>query len=404
MKNYFLFTTVISTLTLSSPLIAEDSTIDDIITNATILADGRIRYEFADFQGFERDANALTFHGRFGFETAKYKDFSLLVEGDFTRSLGIDNFNSTTNGQTEFPVIADPNSERLNRFQLNYTGLAGTKISIGRQRIKLDDDRFIGNVGFRQNEQTYDAVRFTNTSIENLSLDYTYAWQVNRIFGSNSVNGRTDANNHFINAKYKSSIGDFTAYAYLIDLDAFQNLSNQTFGGNFSTKQKVTDTSTVFFKAEYATQKDFGNSPDNFSLDYYLIEGGTTVDNLTLKARYESLEGDGNRGFATPLATLHKFQGFADVFLSTPANGLEDLQFSAAYSFKDVFGLGPVKVTAAYHDFNSENIDFSLGNELDFTLSVPLTKGVNLAVKYADFNSDSLRNVNRFFFAIAFKY
>ena len=49
-----------------------------------------------------------------------------------------------------------------------------------------------------------------------------------------------------------------------------------------------------------------------------------TTGIVTVKAAYESLEGNGARGFSTPLATLHAFQGWADVFLNTPADGVDD--------------------------------------------------------------------------------
>ena len=38
----------------------------------------------------------------------------------------------------------------------------------------------------------------------------------------------------------------------------------------------------------------------------------------------EILANDKETSFATPLATLHKFNGFADQFLATPSQGLED--------------------------------------------------------------------------------
>ena len=45
----------------------------------------------------------------------------------------------------------------------------------------------------------------------------------------------------------------------------------------------------------------------------------------------EYLEGNGTIGFSTPLATLHKFQGFADVFLTTPASGITDAYGKLGY-------------------------------------------------------------------------
>jgi hypothetical protein len=172
------------------PAAAQDSdtALDQIFGQGKILLDARLRYEWVEQDGFAEDGNGLTFRARFGFETGTFHGFTALVEGDLTRDL-IGDFNSTVNGLTQFPVIADPDSTRLNRAQLTFDGPFKTRITGGRQRIILDNARFVGNVGFRQNEQTFDAIRVVNTGIEGLTLDYTFLWHVNRIFGSESAVG-----------------------------------------------------------------------------------------------------------------------------------------------------------------------------------------------------------------------
>ncbi len=388
----------------TSALSADEETIISVFEDARLLFDSRLRYEFADMEGFERNANALTFRSRFGFQTGDYHGFQGLVEGDFTRDLGVNNFNSTTNGLVQFPVIADPNSERLNRLQLSYNGITGTNLTVGRQRIKLDNDRFIGNVGFRQNEQTFDSVRLTNSAISNLTLDYSYLWQVNRIFGSNSVNDQADADTHLINGSYELPFGKIVGYAYLIDLDDLPLASNQTYGGRLIANHKIDEAWTLFLTAEYANQQDLANNPDEFNLDYFLIEPGVKWKQLTVKGAFESLEGNGQRGFATPLATLHKFQGFADVFLNTPASGIEDLQFNVDYRLQDVAGIGPVRLAAWYHDFNSETGSQGLGREFDFGVFVTPWKNVTFSVEYANFNSSARADLRRLFLTLEVKY
>ena len=70
-----------------------------------------------------------------------------------------------------YPVVADPESYEINRLQLTNTSIIDTTITLGRQRIVLDDHRFVGNVGWRQNEQTFDALRVVNKHIPNLTID-----------------------------------------------------------------------------------------------------------------------------------------------------------------------------------------------------------------------------------------
>ena len=124
----------------------------------TMILDARLRYEHVDQQPFAQDADALTLRARLGFETGKAWNTSLLVEGEAVVPLD-SHYNSTTNGHVQYPVVADPEGYELNRLQLTNTSIDATTLTIGRQRITLDDHRFVGNVGWRQNEQTFDALR-----------------------------------------------------------------------------------------------------------------------------------------------------------------------------------------------------------------------------------------------------
>ncbi len=105
--------------------------------------------------------------------------------------------------------------------------------------------------------------------------------------------------------------------------------------------------------AAYARQKDAGDSELSYDSDYYKLEGALKFKPVTLKAGYEVLASDNGVGFQTPLATLHKFQGWTDQFLSTPADGIED-------AYVVISGkAGPVKLMAVYHDFRAESASYA---------------------------------------------
>ncbi len=55
-----------------------------------------------------------------------------------------------------------------------------------------DNARFIGNVGFRQNEQTFDALRVGTTYLPDTDIGYTYLEEVHRIFGRDHAAGRLE--------------------------------------------------------------------------------------------------------------------------------------------------------------------------------------------------------------------
>lgn len=381
-----------------------EGTLGEAVTGGHFLFDGRLRYEHVEQDNIAEAADGLTFRARFGFKTAPYKNFTILAEGDFTRVLGLDDFNSTVNGKTQFPVIADPDSTRLNRLSLAFSGLDKTTVEVGRQRIILDDARFVGNVGFRQNEQTFDALLVRTDVVKDVSLTYAYIWQVNRIFGSRSPAGETGANSHLINASYSGlPLGTVTGYAYLIGLDDLPQASSQTYGIRLAGERGLGNGVKAVYTAGFARQKGYRNNPADFTLDFAELEGGILWHGGTAKAGWQSLEGNGSQAFGTPLATLHAFQGFADQFLTTPAQGLRDFYVILGYRRENLPLVGTASIMAWYHDFSSATGGLDLGEEVDVEVRLgpfPGHRNLTLSLKIARFyGSPVSASVEKIWFA-----
>ncbi|MCZ6893376.1 MAG: alginate export family protein, partial [Gammaproteobacteria bacterium] len=275
----------------------------------------RYRFEHVDQDGLPEDANASTLRSRLGYETQAYKNFYVLVELESVFSIGKERFNDTINGKSDFPVVADPETTELNQGFLNFDGLPDTSLRFGRQRIVLDNQRFVGAVGFRQNEQTFDAFSLINQSLPDTSVRYAYIFNVNRIFGDDSPVGDFDANAHLVNISYDGlPWGTLTGYAYLVELEDAQTLSTQSYGLRLSGSHRFRFNRdlAVVYAAEFAHQRDYGGNPGDFEANYYLLEPGISIDDLTIKFGYEVLDGDGTHSFQTPLATLHAFNGVTD--------------------------------------------------------------------------------------------
>lgn len=389
----------------TAPAAAEDA-LDKLTEDGKFILDARLRYESVSQESFAENANGITLRARIGYETGVYKNTQFLLEGDFTRDLIVDNFNSTVNGKTQFPVIADPNSTRLHRAQVVYTGIENTTIVGGRQRIKLNNLRFLANVGWRQNEQTYDAVLISNKSLADLTLNYAYVWQVNRIFGSKSPGGHLDTATHVLNATYRGlPFASITGYAYLIDIPAAAGLSSGTLGVRLSGSREVGHGLKLSYVAEYATQSDYRSNPGDYTVDYFALSGGLAWSNLTAKLSWEQLGGNGANGFATPLATLHAFQGFADLFLATPGTGLSDVYGQVSYAVRDVSGLGDIRLSGWYHDFSSDVGSFDEGEEIDLQASIAPWTGVSFAVKYASYSGTATRpDISKFWLTVGYKF
>jgi hypothetical protein len=359
------------------------------------LIDVRLRYENVDQDGFAKEADAFTLRARAGAEV-KSGAFSFLVEGEATGAVP-DNYDSGVNGKTMYPLIADPENIELNRFQLQYRPIKKAAITLGRQRINIDDQRFVGSVGWRQNEQTFDAVRFEYGDAKGLKADLTYAWSVRTIWGRDAKTSRqqaVDGDNIFANVSYPTPVGTLTGFAYVVDQDeaivSLYRQSSKTVGARFAGARPLSKKAKLTYALSYASQTDHGRNPNDYQADYKLAEVGLEYTAAKLGLGYEVLGADKGiafTSFQTPLATLHKFQGWADKFLVTPPNGIKDLYGSAGYGFKKVLGVDAINAQVVYHRFDSDRLDVHYGNELDALLSAKKGKWT-VTAKYAKYNAD----------------
>jgi hypothetical protein len=377
-----------------APALAEESFSQAIKATKPIL-DTRLRTEDVDQTPLADDASAITLRARIGFETGKAWGTSLLVEGEGVVPLDTDyRPDPAIPEKVTYPVVADPESYEFNRVQLVNTSLPGTTLTLGRQRINLDDQRFVGAVGWRQNEQTFDAFRIVNKSVKNLTLDATFLTQVNRVFGKESPQGRYEGDSALLNAGYQTKIGKITGFGYLLEFDNIPGVaaavrdSSSTYGLRFAGEAPA-GKAKIAYLASWATQSDYADNPLSFDLDYLLAEVTASYKQFGFGAGIEVLDGNGVKGFTTPLATLHKFQGWADKFLATPANGLEDVYVNATANLKAVGGLDTLGLVLSYHDYNAEEISADYGSEWNASIAAKLKK-VSFMLKYADYQEGVL--------------
>lgn len=356
------------------------------IKNGKINLNSRLRYEWGDQQTLD-PSHATTIRTRFGFTTAPVHGFKGMLEGEHVQQIGdLDNYGlpggSQGPGKT---VIADPEVIQLNQAWLSYDNW-DTTLKGGRQRIVHDNARFVGDVVWRQNQQTYDAVSLVNKSIDDLTVNYSYVWEVNRIFGDNDnlPAGTRDftSDSHLLNVSYTGlPYGKLTGYAYLLAFDNSAPNSTATFGASFTGSRKVADDSVnLGYWVEYAHQTEYRNQATaGFDADYFRVEGKGTTKGVTLGAGYELLGSDsGAKGFTTPLATAHAFNGWADAFLGTPATGLQDIYAFVGYTLP-----GKIPVKLVYHKFDSDFGGLDFGHEWDFLAVKSFGKHWKAVAKYA---------------------
>ncbi|MEO8463713.1 MAG: alginate export family protein [Gammaproteobacteria bacterium] len=360
----------------------------EAIRESDFIVDWRLRYESVDQAGVAETAEALTGRLRFGFQTAPLAKTRLLVEGVWVGA-GIDDYNSTTNGRTQYPIVADPAGfTDLNRFALSNKSLEHTTLTFGRQRIVLDDTRFVGNVAWRQDEQTFDGLR-AQIDGSAVKVDVSWSNQVNRVFGPDSPVGRWHGDVVLANVGHAFKFGTLTAFDYFLDLNDAPAASSNTLGLRLAGTKPLGKVGSNY-TLSYARQADAGANPATFSVPYAMVEGGLTFNkkpNVTLG--YERMGSNGTVGFSTPLATSHAFQGWADKFLATPAAGIDDTYVKFGYPFGKRGPFASLSALVWYHDFSATQGSAHFGNETDLQF-VARTKKIALTLKYATYDADVL--------------
>jgi hypothetical protein len=379
---------------------AQDS-LSDALSASKLLLDSDLRSEGVRQHGLADDADALTWRSRVGVQTGSFYNVTGLVEFNVTSVLDGD-YNSSLNGKTAYPTVLDPKDTEVNRAQLAWTPVENTVLTVGRQRILLDDQRFVGNAGWRQDEQTFDAVRF-DTSLWRVKLFGAYIGRVNRVVADAKD---WHSNSYLLNASYAFSDAlKLTAYDYDLKFSTAATVpvaadaTNAKASSVDITGLRVSGGAWVSafklgYVAQYSGETPAGLNPARFDLHETMYEGSATYDIYTLKLNDETLGGNGTVGFITPLGTTHAFQGFADVFSATGGNktfskGVDDLNLSliAAGHTKPwaPWFMNPT-LTFVYHDLKADLVDEKIGAEWDGVLVAGLTKNLSLMLKYADFS------------------
>ena len=363
-------------------------TLKEALEESKLLVNWRLRYEGVEQTGFAEDADPMTTRIRAGVQTGEWGSTSLLAEIVGVESVSGD-YNSTLNGDTQFPVVADPDDiVALNRFAITNKSLENTTLTLGRQRIILDDARFVGNVGWRQFEQTYDGLRAVIGGNDSVKVDLAYISQVNRIFGPDSPAGKFDGDIVLANVSKSFDIGTLTGFAYGVDLEQAAALSTNTVGVRLTGSKPLGGMSGIY-TASVAQQTDTGNNTADLSETYFKLEGGLTFGKTTVALGLEQLGSDGVNTVTTPLATLHAFQGWADKFLGTPAEGMDDSYARFAWQGGAAGPFTGISLAAVYHVFDADYGSAHYGDEIDVSL-VARTQRASFTLKYATYDADQL--------------
>lgn len=387
----------------ASPAFAGPLVIDDeAFITPTI--DTRIRYEYGSVDTLDVSHNG-SMRSRIGLLTKKVNGFQVFGEYEGTRVVDRQSYRAASvHGPRSKTVIADPESNEVNQLWVSYGSEDKTVfIKVGRQAINLDNQRYVGGVAWRQNMQTFDAATLKWTPSDDVEVTYSYVNQVNRIFGSDAfapIHTDFDGDTHLVNAKFKSfPLGTLTGYAYSMDLNNLAGSRNSNASLGLSLTGGLFDTAATYY-LEYAHQTDAHQSPLDYATNYG--HGYVSVplcENLKLTGGLEYLGADNGVGYQFPLGTNHKFNGFADVFLATPATGLIDTYVGLGAKLPCDIG-----VNVFYHHFENDDFDVEFGNEVDLVVTKKISDRILLLGKGGWFVGDTLPDLSRMSIELNYKY
>ena len=342
----------------------------------------RLRHEHVDDEAFGPSADATTLRLRAGVRLRPGRGFTALVEGEGTANAGND-YNSGANGRTAWPAITDPEGAELNQAWIDWRG-ARANATLGRQRLLFGNQRWIGNSGWRQNEQTFDALALGADLPHGLAMRYGWLDRVHRVASDKAVDPlarERDLDSHAFELAWKRGVQQVVGYALLHDDQDAAAASTSTYGLRAVT-DAVRDGRGWGLAVEIAEQRDHADNPLSFSHRYWLVEPSMTRAGIAMRAGWEHLGGDGRHALQTPLASLHPFNGWADKFNTTPPGGLDDRYVSAGGKWHGRFDW-----VLAWHDYRADT-GGDYGQEWNASFGFPVHGPVKGLVKLADYRAD----------------
>jgi hypothetical protein len=353
-------------------------TLGEALTNGTVSAQLRLSLEQADVTDNETDtATALNLRTRLGYRTGPFADMAAFLQFQDVSAIVRD----YAPLDRDFDTIADPESASVHQAYLEYSGAPRTQIRLGRQEVALDDHRLIGNVDWRQQGQSFDAITITNRSLEDLTL---FVGAIGRVLTPAGTfldldrllllqadwrgieghliglrgywldsPGGTDADRD--SATYGARItGELPAAEYALDHHQQVKYADATANGGSMTN--------AFAAAKFAGFR--------FGLGYSVITGAR----------------GGDHAFDTLFSTAHAHNGWADQFISTNGGGLTN-GLKDAYAL--VGGNHVVRWELAYHQFDQETRSEAYGREVDLLATMPLAGNLTGLLKAALYTADS---------------
>ncbi len=366
------------------PVLAPAASFGAALTDGRPVFNLRPRFEYVDQENKSKHAEAFTLRTLAGWQTAPWHGWSTWLEFIGVTHIGLSDFNDDPRhaAVSRFPMVADPENYDINQAYIDFAGIPATRLRVGRQLLKLDNVRFIGNVEFRQVMQVFDGFSLVNQSLPQVELLYAHFVGVKNI----NADYRNSALDIAHVAWKWSSTDSLVGYSYLQDQaitnsnTGLLNNGNRILGVRADGQHPFGPRWKALYTVEYAKQDDYADGDRRIDAHYLRIGGGPGFGPAYVRFDYERLaSNDGVYAFQTALGTNHLFQGWADLFLTTPREGIEDYIVAAGYK------LERAQLLFEYHYLDSEVGNIHFGEEVDVGASYAFTPKLSGKIEWAMF-------------------
>ncbi len=349
----------------------------------------RLRVEHAS-NATLKNAMAATNRLELNYTTEEIKQFKYQVGLIDVSTLYGQRYNPNASDITRptYNKIYDPIGTGLTLANLSYIGLKDTNITIGRQFIMLDNERFIGKNNFRQFPNSYDSLTFQTKALYGLDIFYGSIF----VFNNSYANGRTPEGkqklfSNLLNIEwYNFKYGSVTGYMYLNNNKTLKHYSNLTYGFRISSQDENNE-NKFHYLIEAARQESKFNNPNSYNAYYWHLVIGKIFDNIGINGGWEHFSGDKDKlqqQFTLNMGSNNDFNGLTQMFVEgIPHKGLDD------FYIHTTSGNEHITLDLGLHMFTFSNIlnKRVIGYEANITSDLYITKNMKLSGTYAKFIS-----------------
>ncbi len=361
------------------------------ITEGRLSLELRPRYTDIWDAGLNDRGHAWTMRSIVGWQTATFEDFRATGEGIHTDVADVHHITIDSTqyyvDTLRYPLLPDPRETDTNRVVLEYLGLPDTRVRLGKQPIRLDNERFFSDVDFRQTPMLFNGLTAVNSSLPGTEV---YAALLNRVRTVFATQARTRI--WLLRVAY-SPAQDHSVAAYAFGLNQPQTSSDTDLADNSHEVFGLRAEGTVptglgvvgLYTAEAAHQRHYAGGDPLIEANYWRLGGGLVWPRLYgfgVRIDREVKTSNGGRyGFQMPFEDSYAFNGWALQFTSTPKTGLRDAWLSVrAQPWRFV-------LVAEAHRFGSTYGGLDYGNERDVRLAYAVTNSLTLKLQHARFRS-----------------